>query len=120
MSAEKVPILSGAMPAFEMFMTAWEQLSTKCTRLSKWTSVGLEWAVKYYKRMDGTNAYIIAMCGFEQCFPFLHVFTDCCQSLTHSYGWGGSERTGGTNTWKRLRVSSRILYVSEIAQVHVY
>jgi len=29
MSAEQTPILSGAIPSFEMFMTAWEQLGEK-------------------------------------------------------------------------------------------
>jgi hypothetical protein len=98
MSAEKVPTLSGAMPSFEMFMTAWEHFSEKDARLSKWTSVGIEWAVKYYNKMDETHAYVIAMCEFEQCFPTLHVFTDCCQSLTHIYGWGISEITGRSNS----------------------
>jgi len=61
MSTEKTPILSGAIPAFEMFMTAWEQLGNKNPRLWRWTSVGGKWAVKYYKRMDMTRAYIISM-----------------------------------------------------------
>jgi len=98
MSGEKVPILSGAIPCFEMFMTTWEKNSTKDSRLSKWTSIGVNWAVKYYNKMDNTRAYVIAMCGFEQCFPALHVFTDCCQSLTHGYGWGGFKKTGGADS----------------------
>jgi hypothetical protein len=104
MSAEKVPTLSGAMPSFEMFMTAWENFSEKDARLSKWTSVGVGKAVEYYNKMDETHAYVIAMCEFKQCFPAPHVFTDCCQSLTHSYRWGGSKITGRPNSWSGLRL----------------
>jgi hypothetical protein len=80
-----------------MFMTTWEQLGLEHPHLSKWTSVGIEWAVKYYERMDATCAYVVATGGFEQCFPAVHVFIDCCQSLTQVCGWGGSESTGTTN-----------------------
>jgi hypothetical protein len=98
MSAEKTPTLSGAMPCFKIFMTAWEQIESKRPELWQWVSVGVEHAVKYYTKMDDTRAYVIAMGGFEQCFPALHVFTDRCQPLTQVYGWGGSERTGRKNS----------------------
>jgi len=65
MSAERTPILSGAIPAFELFMTAWEQLGEKHPRLARWTNIGIEWAKKYYSKMDKTNAYVIAMCEFK-------------------------------------------------------
>ncbi|OBZ73092.1 Zinc finger BED domain-containing protein 4 [Grifola frondosa] len=58
MSGERTPILSGTIPSFEMFMTRWEKLGKKAWHL---TDVGLKWAAKYYSRMDGTPAYIIAM-----------------------------------------------------------
>jgi hypothetical protein len=61
MSAEKTPVLSGAIPAFEMFMTAWEQLGLRNPHLKRWTSVGVRWAVKYYQRMDKTRAYVVSM-----------------------------------------------------------
>lgn len=61
MSKESTPILSGAIPTFETFMSQWEILS-KQTRLEKIIKPGLEWAKKYYARMDLTRAYIIAMC----------------------------------------------------------
>ena len=62
MSAERTPILSGAIPAFEMFMTAWEELGIKNPSLRRWTDIGIEWATKYYKKMDQTDAYTVAMC----------------------------------------------------------
>ena len=61
MSKEKTPILSGAIPAFEMFMTSWEQLAERIPRLRPHLDEGLKWALKYYERMDRTDAYIIAM-----------------------------------------------------------
>ena len=69
MSAEKMPILSGTIPAFEMFMTAWEQLGEKNPRLERWTNTGLEWAVKYYTRMDKTRTYAVSMGKLNLPFP---------------------------------------------------
>lgn len=44
-------------------MTAWEQVR-KHKQLKPWIDVGISWATKYYKRMDDTKAYVIAMCKF--------------------------------------------------------
>ena len=62
MSAESMPVLSGAVPSFEIFMTRWEKLRTKFPELKPWVDIGLEWATKYYTRMDDTDAYVVAMC----------------------------------------------------------
>jgi hypothetical protein len=62
MSAESTPILSGAILAFETFMTKWEKLAEEHPRLKLIIREGLEWAYKYYDRMDHTKAYIVAMC----------------------------------------------------------
>jgi hypothetical protein len=62
MSGESCPLLSGAIPAFELFMTRWEKLQKERPRLKRFIDNGLEWAYKYYKRMDRTRAYVIAMC----------------------------------------------------------
>lgn len=55
-------MLSGAIPAFEMFMTRWEKLAKEHPTLEQTVRAGLDWAYKYYKRMDGTKAYVVAMC----------------------------------------------------------
>jgi len=65
MSAEQTPILSGAIPSFETFMMAWEQLGKKHPWLARWTDIGMEWAKKYYTKMDKTDAYVIAICEFK-------------------------------------------------------
>lgn len=62
MSAESTPILSGAIPAFEMFMTKWEKLADEHTKLKPFVQPGLDWTYKYYDRMDQTRAYVVAMC----------------------------------------------------------
>ena len=62
MSAESTPILAGAIPCFEMFMSAWEQLATLHPQLAPWIDTGMEYAISYYGRMDCTRSYIIAMC----------------------------------------------------------
>jgi hypothetical protein len=61
MSGEKTPILSGAIPAFETFMSSWEKLGKEHRRLKPLIKPGLDWAYMYYGRMDRTKAYIIAM-----------------------------------------------------------
>jgi hypothetical protein len=61
MSKETTPILSGSIPAFEMFMSSWEQLAEKIPRLKPFIDKGLQWALKYYERMDRTDAYVVAM-----------------------------------------------------------
>ena len=62
MSAESMPVLSGAVPSFKIFMTRWEQLHARHPQLKPWINVGLKWAEKYYTRMDDTDAYVVAMC----------------------------------------------------------
>ncbi|KIL54933.1 hypothetical protein M378DRAFT_182369 [Amanita muscaria Koide BX008] len=59
--AEKLPTLASSLPNFEMFMTAWETLGAKHPPLKRYTEIGLKWATKYYRRMDNTKAYVIAM-----------------------------------------------------------
>lgn len=67
MSSESMPVLSRAISNFEMFMTGWERLRDQYPILKFWTDIGLEWAKKYYRRMDETNVYIVAMCTFHTC-----------------------------------------------------
>jgi len=69
MSREQTPVLSGAIPAFEMFMTQWERLGERIPRLKPFVDIGLSWATTYYARMDRTKAYILAMCMRITCPP---------------------------------------------------
>ena len=62
MSGETTPVLSGAIPAFEMFMSTWEDLAERHPRLSQWIDIGMDKAKEYYGRMDRTAAYIMLMC----------------------------------------------------------
>ena len=62
MSKETTPILSGAIPTFETFMTSWEKLAAEVPHLKPLIAPGLDWASMYYRKMDRTRAYIIAMC----------------------------------------------------------
>jgi hypothetical protein len=48
MSGESTPILSGAIPAFEMFMTRWEKIIQQHPRLEWLVRPGLDWTYKYY------------------------------------------------------------------------
>jgi hypothetical protein len=65
MSSESLPRLGSAVPCFELFMSAWEMLGATHPCVKPWTDVGLEWATKYYQRMDNTRAYVIAMCALS-------------------------------------------------------
>jgi hypothetical protein len=62
MSGESTPLLSGAIPAFELFMTRWEKLEEEKPYLARFIDKGLDSAYKYCKWMDRTRVYIIAMC----------------------------------------------------------
>lgn len=62
MSKEKTPVLAGAIPSFERFMTGWEKLCNAKPNLAPAIDIGLAVAEEYYKKMDDTPAYIIAMC----------------------------------------------------------
>lgn len=63
-SGEKLPRLGLSVPYFEIFMTGWEKLGESRPHLKPLLDIGLDWAKKYYNRMDDTTAYIIAMCTF--------------------------------------------------------
>ncbi|KAJ7498339.1 hypothetical protein B0H11DRAFT_1909377 [Mycena galericulata] len=65
MSAENTPILAGSIPAFELFMAAWNAMladaDLKEENISKFIDPGLAAANTYYNKMGDTDAYIIAM-----------------------------------------------------------
>jgi hypothetical protein len=62
MFSEKTPILCGAIPAFEQFMTSWEKLGNERPELTELINPGLTLAYKYYSRMDRTMVYVVTMC----------------------------------------------------------
>jgi len=64
MSSESRPRLGSAISHFEMFMTIWENAAKKFPRCQPFIDIGLEWAKRYYNRMDDTRAYVIAMCKY--------------------------------------------------------
>jgi hypothetical protein len=66
LSNDQTPVLAGVIPAFEIFLTKWEKLAVAKPWLKPWIDVGLLWAIKYYRRFDSCDAYVIAMCKF--CF----------------------------------------------------
>jgi hypothetical protein len=65
MSKEKMPVLTRVIPMFEHFMSSWETLprAKENRHLKDALEMGLEFAKKYYNKMDNTNAFVIAMCG---------------------------------------------------------
>jgi hypothetical protein len=42
-------------------MTKWEKLANR-VKMKPIVQPGLDWAYKYYTRMDETKAYVVAMC----------------------------------------------------------
>lgn len=73
MAKEATPVLSGAIPSLELFMSKWESLAECHQRLQSFIEAGLVKAREYYAKMDLTRAYVIAM-GEP---PFLL----CCAAL---------------------------------------
>jgi hypothetical protein len=72
LSKEETPVLAGVIPAFEIFLSQWEKLAVKKPRLKPWIEVGLLWVTKYYKRLDLSDAYVVAMCKFKFHFTPSH------------------------------------------------
>ncbi|KAF8156178.1 hypothetical protein K438DRAFT_1777601 [Mycena galopus ATCC 62051] len=70
MSSENTPILPATIPAFELFTSAWEAMKADGDLVEENVvsiiTPGLDLARKYCKKLEASNAYIIAMC--ECCF----------------------------------------------------
>ena len=62
MLSESTPILCGAIPAFEKFMSKWEGMMEHFPNSKLYIKEGLNCVFKYYAQLDHTNAYIITMC----------------------------------------------------------
>ena len=63
MSSDKTPVLAGAVPSFERFMSVWEDLTKDESMQDVEPAIraGLKCAYKYYNRMDRTSAYVVNM-----------------------------------------------------------
>ena len=87
MSSKSTPILCGAIPAFEMFMTAWEKCAKAHPNLEKYIRPGLEWACMYYSRMDRTQAYVITMrkCLWSSCPQIVRLIVMCSPKPRGAY-----------------------------------
>ncbi|KAG6913421.1 hypothetical protein DXG01_006954 [Tephrocybe rancida] len=59
MVSKKLPVLSLAIPAFEKFMSQLEKLIKEQPRLVPIILPALTRAIKYYKKMDNTTAYLV-------------------------------------------------------------
>jgi hypothetical protein len=75
-SAENTPILTSSIPAFKLFMAAWNAMladaDLKEENISKFIDPGLTVANTDYNKMGDTDAYIITMCELvPQCLKYL-------------------------------------------------
>lgn len=61
MAKEATPVLSGAIPSLELFMSKWELLAEKHPNLQPFIEAGLSKAREYYTKMDLTRAYVVAL-----------------------------------------------------------
>lgn len=62
MSKEKAPALARAIPALERLMNRWKQMALVNPEYRPWINEGLEWANKYSRYVESTEAHIIALC----------------------------------------------------------
>jgi hypothetical protein len=62
MSGEGTPVLAGTIPALELLMSRWERMALNSPEYAPWIEKGLECALKYYRHVDDTRAYVIALC----------------------------------------------------------
>ena len=61
MAREATPVLSGAIPSLELFMSQWKLLASKHPNLTPFINAGLEKAQEHYAKMDSTCAYVISL-----------------------------------------------------------
>jgi hypothetical protein len=94
MSGESTPILSSSIPAFETFMSSWEQLAEKHPRLSQWIDIGMAKATEYYARMDHTSAYIMSMCEYLNLWIAIITLTVISSESFHSFELDPAELVG--------------------------
>ena len=66
--AEKAPTFGKVVPQFELFMTSLEDLGDQNRELKPITNVGIQWVTKYYKHIDYSWAYAIAMYKSSQIY----------------------------------------------------
>ena len=68
MSSETTPVLSGTIPAFEMFMFKWKDLAERHPRLSQWIDIGMdkanlgEWAIASHGRVLVPQGLVVLVC----------------------------------------------------------
>ena len=66
LAGQRIPTLSYSIECLERLMTTWEDLPDmvdfRAPYLQPYVDVGVARAVKHYRRMDLTDAYIISMC----------------------------------------------------------
>ncbi|KIK22182.1 hypothetical protein PISMIDRAFT_102909, partial [Pisolithus microcarpus 441] len=77
-----LPSLHHAIPAFELFMMAWEKMQQSNPHMAPFIDAGLKKANSYYNWMDNMKAYVVSMCEF----PYLSL--RFCWICTHwSWDW---------------------------------
>ena len=64
MSVESTPSLIYALPYFEAFMSKLEHLGKEYPIIKPWTKLAEQKATKYYRKMDETDAHVMAICTF--------------------------------------------------------
>jgi len=69
MSKEKTPVLAGAVPSFEHFMTSWERLAEKNQHLVPAIKVGLKFTISIIIRWT-TRVHIWWPCVSQMYFIF--------------------------------------------------
>ncbi|TFY55049.1 hypothetical protein EVJ58_g8494 [Rhodofomes roseus] len=61
LSGSSMPLLAEVVPLFELFMQDWEQQARMKPQYRRAIKGGLKLAAKHYKKMDDTDAYVLAM-----------------------------------------------------------
>jgi hypothetical protein len=104
MSAENTPILSGAIPAFELFMSSWKSMvaerELQAENVAQFIRPGLDVAAKYYNRFGDTDAYIVSMCKCSLFF-FWEVLSEYTIGASHQ-----SVRSFGMDQTELVRCGS--------------
>ncbi|KIK12053.1 hypothetical protein PISMIDRAFT_121641 [Pisolithus microcarpus 441] len=80
MTSECIPLLSGALPAYETFLEQWKRLNTSSAnpQFGPLLKEGLAHGERYHKQMHANKVYVFAMCEWSHLeYSNIHMLTFC-------------------------------------------
>ncbi|KIK98011.1 hypothetical protein PAXRUDRAFT_135057, partial [Paxillus rubicundulus Ve08.2h10] len=96
MCRESIPLIGGAFPSYETFLTQWTSLSLACDhpQLVSFISSGLELANHYHDHLGHIKAYLFAMCKSSYYYNTIYLTSILQKLLTCVFNYCGWSSIG--------------------------